>query len=466
MDLYKDSINEFIGISSVPRSCLNCEKILDYLFSWAKEHSFVPNRDTYGNFWMDIDATSGKEMSKKCILQAHMDMVPVVEEGFIHDFTEEGLSLVIDEEKIFAKHTSLGADDGIGMAVILAIAKNEKNFSHGPFRVLFTADEDIGLLGSSALPEEVLSDFDYLINNDAEGKDIAVISSAGGTDFEIEDNLKTEQAEGEAFFVSLRGLKGGHSGIDITKNRLSAFSVLQNILKSLNEENISYQIGDINMGTAVNAIANFLDFQIKFLPNETENGKNLIKKILKANQTIEKYSYEIKRIDNIRVLTKEASSQFVYFLTSLSQGVICSSPLVSCNTGIIRQNLGSLEISIYLRSNDEPLFTLQKSLINDSISRANLKYSIKSDTSPWPEDKNNPLIELAKEACKFVTGRELILEATHGGLETSDWGKKNPNLKMICLSMDIRNAHTNFETLYLNSVSNNVNIIKYILEKI
>ena len=238
----------FSEISDIPRESGNEEGIREYLLSWAEQNKIEASSDRKGNVYMKKGATKGMEKLPPVALQAHIDMVCVKKEGSSHDFTKDPIHIKTDGNYIFAADTTLGADDGIGVAIILDIL-SDPEAKHGPIEGIFTVEEETGLGGAYAIEGDRIQ-ARRLINIDSEEEGILYIGCAGGVDIDATMKLKYEKATGTALAVSVSGLLGGHSGGEIHKERANAISILARYLDRLP----SFQIASIAGGTRRNVI--------------------------------------------------------------------------------------------------------------------------------------------------------------------------------------------------------------------
>lgn len=261
--LTAESIDRFLDFAKTPRPCQNLDKAREYLKNWCSDNGFLFNRDDYGNVWFDVTASKGCEAYPKIILQCHMDMICACETGLNPDYTREVGTPRWEGTLLKGSGINLGSDDGIGVGIALTVAKSD--IPHGPLRILVTADEDCGMLGAQHLPADVL-DAPYLINLDQE--EIGIINNGCGGGIRIGFSGNFERAsvgkDGKAVIaIDVDGLKGGHSGEDIAKGRLSAAVVLGRLIASAV---IPYngKLISINCGTALGAIATncFLSFSV------------------------------------------------------------------------------------------------------------------------------------------------------------------------------------------------------------
>ena len=241
----------FEEISAIPRGSEVREGIRDYLISFAKKNGLLYYTDEADNVVIYKEATEGYENSDKVILQGHTDMVWQKTEDSDIDFEKEGIRLFVDGDFIKAKGTTLGADNGLGVAATLSVLA-DKSLKHPGIEAVFTSDEEIGMIGAMNLDMSKLNG-KKLINLDAEEPDVLTVSCAGGSDFVIKAPLKKEKSEGFLVQIKIGGLKGGHSGIQIAEGRVNADIILGRILNHLSVKT-DFEIVDLSGGTKANAI--------------------------------------------------------------------------------------------------------------------------------------------------------------------------------------------------------------------
>lgn len=472
----QNAIDEFMAITKVPRPSYHLDKIRDYLTQYAKEHSFEYNRDEYGNFWMDIPATKGCEDYPKVILQGHMDMVCASEDGYDIDFETTPITAVKSGNTITADRTSLGADDGMGMGIILAVVTSD--ISHGPIRALITADEEVGLLGAGALPPEAF-DGDYLINIDDDVSNEIIYSCAGNlrASFEKQCNVDKHSPCYDVIDFSISGLLGGHSGNEIGKNRLSAATVMSEILNSIKDSGISFEIGCIDGGTAENAIAPKADVKIAVPKESQKKVETIIKDVtssLKTKYPKEKLEVEVSVNDDesTMFISSKDSLDYLSLLSSLPQGVLAMSEKedglveTSSNVGVFVVDNGKCKISTSSRSSiTEKLEYLRLKYDADS-KKLGYSFIIESNYPGWSGESDTELIKLVSKGYQKATGKDTDIVAIHAGIECAWFSRKCEDIQLVSIGPRIDDCHTVNETLYIDTVKPCVETVIYTLENI
>ena len=272
----------FSDISAIPRESGNEEGIRQYLLAWAKDHGIKAFSDSVGNVIMKVPATKGYEDYPSIALQGHMDMVCVKREGSNHDFTKDPIEVMTDGEKVWAKDTSLGADNGIAIALALDIFSDE-NAVHGPLEGIFTVNEEVGLTGAENVEAKDI-DSRRLLNLDSEEEGIFYIGCAGGIEVTGEKRCYWEKAEGETVLIRVSGLCGGHSGGEIHKERANSIKILGRALNRIP----SFRIASIKGGTRRNVIPSTAEAEI--LVSDRAVVESVIQNLQKELEVEYKYS--------------------------------------------------------------------------------------------------------------------------------------------------------------------------------
>lgn len=465
------TVDEFVKLCAVPRPGFHTEKCLAYFQAWAEEHGFEHFRDEYGNFWMDVPATEGYENYPKVILQAHMDMVCVATSDNDIDFMTQGITPIINGNKMTADRTSLGADNGIGVAAALAIVTG--NVGHGPIRCLFTADEDVGLHGAAALDPASL-DSDYLINIDLEEENQVCYSCAGNLRASMKKTHETVAvgADETVFQIKVDNLLGGHSGMDIHRNRLNAAVALTTMVKAIG----AVKLVEVKAGAAFNAISQngSMTFAV-----ETAKVEAMKAAVAAAQaQLVEAYPLEKMEVvmtevasEGAKALTVEDSAALLALVDYLPQGVLAMSPKIeglvqtSSNIGVFQLAEGAAEVGTSSRS----CVTADVDKLEDDFRAESGKYgyemSVMSKYPGWDGDPNTPLLKLSEKAYKEI-GVEAELVAIHAGLEPSWFSSKREGMQMICLGPTLTGAHTTEETLYIDTLAPTMDVVLYCLQHV
>jgi len=470
-------LQEFQHIAEIPRPSHHEEKIGAYLAEWAQKHRLTVTKDSIGDIIIDKPASPGCEKAPKVILQAHMDMVCVAAEGVEYEPLRDSIKVVNDGKYLRADGTSLGADDGIGVALCLYLLQDD-SFRHGPLRVIITVNEEDGM-DSIAMPGEFL-DGDYLINLDWESLG-SLCNSAAGCDFmQFTRNISMEQAlPGQTSMrIVLKGLQGGHSGVGINLGRANALVSLATFLMRLKEKGIPFQIADFSGGQAKNAIPATAQVTIAVHASQCE----------KVNEALEAYKQDflelfgpkeptcelfIETSDPVtQVIDQESTEKMLALMTSLPNGVNTMSPFAD---GLVEssQNLGVLIV----QNGQICLEAMERSCVNyraEEILRADRLIAnafgfayVQGEHAPaWAVNPNSKLVPLTCEAYKTLTGSDMVVEPVHGGLECGAFFEKNPHLDMIAIGPTLENVHSPDETCEIESIRITLELLVEVLTRL
>lgn len=452
----------FEEISAIPRCSGHEEKVREYLLRVADRHDLSSRVDGVGNVLLSQAGQEGTDVPL-ALLQSHMDMVCEKNSDVDHDFSKDPIEIMVEDGWVTADGTTLGADNGIGMAIALALATGDFDFA--PLDFLFTVNEETGLVGASGLDPDLVRS-DRLINLDSEEFGTFTIGCAGGGTTTINLQLDfsgTEVKEGDLLKVSIAGLTGGHSGEDIDANRANALKLLARVLEEM-QEGPGLKLVEIEGGGKHNAIPR--EASAIFSRSKTPD---LYQDIVDQCRSIflEEYRNSEKKLDLSletihsnygEVMSRKTTSQIIDLLRVLPNGVIRYdqelSSLVETSTNLasIHQEDDTAQLIISTRS------SLKSKLeeVRDRIKIIANHYGANVDEDEpypaWNPDFSSPLLAAAKDTFQRVYGREPEIESTHGGLETGVIGKKVEGLDMIAMGPSIESPHSPDERLEIESV--------------
>ncbi len=460
---YEKLITFFKELSKVPRNSKKEEKIAKFLCDFAKERNLWYRKDEYNNVLIKRNASKGLENRKAILFQAHTDMVCEKTKDSTHDFDSDPIEIINEGDILRAKDTTLGADDGIGVAYLLLLLDDEE-IKLPAIECLFTTQEEIGMNGARAFDYSDIN-ASYLINLDGEEENTAIVGCAGGVSVNYSKVVKQEKCKGKAYKLEISGLYGGHSGVDIDKGRTNS-----NLLVALLLEKISdIKIVSFNGGSKDNAIAN--RSEIIFLSNLN------VKSIIDKNLSGVTFKNEDKNVEiNVSILddteynyiSNDESLKFLSLIRDLRQNVIEYSKDIeglvetSGNIGVVNIQNGKISIVESLRSSvDEKRDEIKE--YNNNLA-SSLEYEIKEEGEypGWKYNKNSKLEKIYIQAYKKYHNNELpIVCAIHAGVECGMIYEKLPHLDMISLGPDVKDVHTVNEKLYLLSCKT---LLKTLLE--
>ena len=461
--LQPEKIWHYFGeIMRIPRPSKHEELITKYLIEFGVNHGLETFTDEVGNVLIRKPATKGMEDRPWVCLQSHIDMVCEKNSDKVFDFQKDAIVPVIDGEWLKADGTTLGADDGIGVATALAIL-DANDIEHGPIECLFTVDEETGLSGAEALSPDVLKSR-ILLNLDSEDEGEIFIGCAGGIDTVAQLPFdKEETPDAPAFKIMVKGLKGGHSGDDINKGLACANKLLNRILWSLDKE-MDLRLACFDGGNLRNAIAR--EAYATFVVAEAD--VELMKEIVEKFTQDLKYEFRTTEPDMEITLMEAEKPEFV--VDMLSQDNLLN-VLYACPHGVLamsREIPGFVETSTNLASikMKEDLFfitTSQRSSVESSKYAA--AYRVEScfllagadvehgDGYPgWAPNPESQILKIAVDAYKKLFNKEPIVRAIHAGLECGLIGEKYPGMDMISYGPTLRGVHSPDERLEIKTV--------------
>ena len=459
----KQVFKYFAEISNIPRGSGNTNNIVDYLVNFAVKNNLKYKKDNYNNVIITKEALNNKKST--IALQAHIDMVCVKTADCSKDMTKEGIDFVVDGEWLKAEKTSLGADDGIGMAIILSILADKNDYERDIVGI-FTNDEEIGLIGAHKIDLSNIN-IKYLINIDHEDFYMIDVGCAGGTQLGLEKKCKlVNKSDGRLLNIKVGGLIGGHSGMEITNNRGNANKILAKILYNALSE-LEFNLVNINGGSFNNSIPNSSNAQI-IIMSDVED-MDIIRKlnVLIAEELIdyEDNEPELSIIfsfgynDNtIEILSYDDTKEILTALCELPDGLISTFKdntdiaETSLNLGVLKTNKDSVYIEYLIRSN----INEQREKLNKNVLEIATKYNfekILDDSYPAWEYKKTELEDFAANTFESLFGKKPIIEITHAGLECGILLEKLPNVEAIAIGPTILGAHTTEERLEIATVS-------------
>ena len=458
-------MEDFLKLTKVPRPSHHEEKISAFLMDWAREQGLEPVQDKELNVMFDVPATPGYEDRPLGILQGHMDMVVAVAEGKDFDPLEDPITPVMheDEGTLTADGTSLGADDGIGVALMMAVT--EGKMDHGPIRVIITVDEEDGMSGALGLDKAWLEGAEYLINLDNETSTAVLVSTAAGDTVQVSRELTFAEPEGDlALAVKLSGLKGGHSGVEIDKGRLNGLVGLASFLKELKAKGVNYELASLKGGSASNAIPTGAEAAIVIRSGDRQAVEDAAAAFLaEMKETYQGIEDEMELTvsplaETPRVIPEAEADSALRYITEVIDGVYTWSKDLpgmvesSSNLGLFSLDENGLTASGLERSSspekEEEILQAQQKLAE----ACGLTFARAKTADAWPFDPNSRLLEKAKQVYLEQNGEEIEVQTLHAGLECGTFKALNPDLDMISIGPDLADVHTIKETLYLNSV--------------
>lgn len=467
----------FDALTQVPRPSGHLEKVQKFLLDFAASVGVEAFQDPAGNIVMRKPATPGMENRKVVTMQAHMDMVPQKAPESTHNFETDPIETYIDGEWVKAKGTTLGSDDGMGVAAIMAVME-AKDLKHGPVEALITADEETGMYGANDLPEGELQG-DILMNLDSETWGKFVIGSAGGIDVTATLDYKevATDTEDAAVKVTLKGLRGGHSGLEINEGRGNANKLMVRFVREAIEETEA-RLASWHGGNMRNAIP-FKAEVVLTLPKENVEALKEMVAEWKADfedefKTIESgIEFFAEEVETPKMeVPVEIQDNLVDAIYACHDGVIRFIPVypdvveTSSNLAIIDIEDGKAAIKILARSSREDMKDYVATMLESCFNMAGMKVEMSGSYRGWDPNPDSEVLNLLKKVYKEQNGEEGIVQVDHAGLECSVILGKYPHMDVVSFGPTLRSPHTTTERCLIATIEPFWNLLKGALEQI
>ena len=476
-------LSEFLELAKVPRPSHHEERVSEYLFQWAKNHGLAVEKDNMNEIIIDKPASPGCENVPRVIFQAHMDMVCVCEEGVTYDPMNDPIKVINDGVTLTADGTSLGADDGIGVAMCLYLLQDD-TLRHGPIRAIFTTNEEDGMDSIAINPKYL--DGGYLVNLDWETLGslcnscaVATVSCAGGVVVTYTCPIAREHKTGSTLTLDISGLLGGHSGVGINKGHANALVSIATLLAMLRQGGVSYRVASFSGGQAKNAIPAFGTATIVLSATEEDRAKAIIEtfraEFVEAFGNIESdmvFTTTFGDTAPDRVLTGEVGYGMVGLMTTVPNNVHTMSPFIdglvesSANLGVVSVDEDMVRFTVFARSSVAYQATQIGVICGALANSFGFTFDSEGHVPGWAVNPNSKLTHIACEAYKHLTGTDMIVEPVHAGVECGAFAEKNPHLDMISVGPTLLDVHTPNETCKIEDVKITTELLIEILERI
>ena len=455
---------QFAEINKIPRPSKHEEKMIDYLKEFAEKRNLEHEVDETGNVIIRKPATKGHENAPMVSLQSHMDMVCDKLVDVDINFQTDAIQTYVDGEWLTAKGTTLGADDGIGCAIELAILDSD-DIEHGPIECVFTRDEETSLTGAMGMKAGFMKG-DMLINLDSEDEGQIFISCAGGKTTSAKFTFTREQAPEGYFFLqaSIKGLKGGHSGDDINKKRANAIKILTRFLYK-EQEKMDLHLASFNSGKLHNAIPR--DGVIVFaVPASEKETVRVDWNVFTANVEEEYHvsdttmEFNLESAEATAVIEKGVSHRFILAMQAVDNGVfaMCQDEALaymvetSNNVASVATSDNEINIVTSQRSNVMSNLENETNTVKAAFELAGAEIKMSDGYPAWKMNPDSKLTKVAVESYKKLFGKEPIVKGIHAGLECGLFSERYPNLDMVSFGPTLRDVHTPDERLYIPTV--------------
>lgn len=475
----KNILDNFASICTIPRESGKEDQVREFLVNWANKNEFSPIVDEIGNLIVKVPASKGMENHETVILQGHLDMVCEKTSDSNHDFMLDPIETFIDGEWLKAKDTTLGADNGIGLAIAMTLVTDSK-VPHGPVELLFTIEEETGLVGAKGLEAECLKG-KYLINIDSEKDNVFTVGCAGGKDTSIEMDLYYEEVPSDYVGLSIKvsGLAGGHSGENIKDERANAIKILNRLLSAFRDM-CDIRLSWIRGGSAHNAIPRDAE-AVFYIPGDNiqeifdfaETFENILSSEFAITDPRMKFFMEELLIpSDRRAMMSYITGKVLDFISAMRHGVAARS------AGMLEMVETSSNLAkIYIENGKFCLLSSQRSSVEsrlnaiteriETIARVSgAKVNSGNGYPPWTPDFDSFLVKKCKGIYKELFGEEARIETIHAGLECGIIGRIYPEMQMISVGPIIENPHSPEEKLYLPSLSKIYELLAKIMKDI
>lgn len=469
--------HNFYLLTQVPRPSGHLQKVQEFLLTWAKEHGIEAFKDNAENIVMRKPATPGMEDRKTAVLQAHMDMVPQKTDESGHVFETDPIETYIDGEWVKAKGTTLGSDDGMGVAAIMAIME-ATDLVHGPLEALITADEETCMYGVNHLAADTLHG-DILLNMDNETMGEFVIGSAGGVNISATMQYKevAPEAGDIAVKVCLQGLKGGHSGLEINEGRANANKLMARFVRQAIADDDA-RLCSWNGGNMRNAIPRAASAVLTIPAENLDDLKDLVAYCL------ETFKNEYAGIENEMEMTIESTimpaaqvpmeiqDNLVDAIMACHDGVLRYIPSIpdvvetSSNLGIVNIGNGEASVLILARSSNETMMEYLQEMQECCFGMAGMKVEYGGQYGAWQPNFSSPITATMVKVYKETFDEDAKVQVCHAGLECSIIGGVYPEMDLVSFGPTLRSPHTPNERCNIPSVEKFWVFLKELLKQI
>lgn len=468
----------FAEIAKIPRPSKHEERMTAYVVGTAKKLGLTAATDKYGNVVVRKPASPGKESAKMICLQGHLDMVPEKNKDKVHDFLKDPIELVRDGGMMRANGTTLGADNGIAVATMLAIME-DKSLVHGPLEFLFTVDEETGLTGATYIKGNFLQSR-TMMNLDSEEEGSVYVGCSGGKDCVGTWKAAMQKAPGRTapMLVTVKGLKGGHSGLEIDKNRGNAIKIITRVLLRLSE--IGVRVSSVNGGNKRNAIPREAEALV-FVPVVKSSAA---KKLVASLNTV--LRAEIATVDpdlsvtiapatdakKARVFAPQLQANVLRTIAALPHGVIKMSSDIpglvetSTNVAVIATDAKTVTLGTSQRSSVASEIMEINETVRTIFALGGATTKVGDGYPGWKPNLDSAILKTAKATYQQLYGKQPEIKAIHAGLECGIIGEKFPGMDMISFGPTMEGVHSPDEKLHIDTVPKFWNFLMGILKNI
>ena len=466
----------FDRLAAIPRASTKEAAARDYVLTLAAQLGLESVVDDAGNVVIRKPARPGREGAPMALLQGHLDMVCEKNEGTVHNFDSDPIKVIRDGDWLKAEGTTLGSDNGVGVAAALAVMES-KDIAHGPLEFVFTIDEETGLTGAAAFPGGLLKS-KYFLNLDNEEKGTICIGCSGGIKTIARRKVQLHPAgTGSAWRIKVSGLKGGHSGVDIHQGRGNALRIMGGVLQVLLDR-LPIEIAEINGGSAQNAIPREAAAVVLVDPSREKELKALLATTQSGCKTDlggfdSGLQITVEKAERPgKVLDGTDAKQTVALLASLHHGVLAMSPDVaglvqtSTNLATVSTKGDLVEIVTSQRSAIESSMLAAARMVATVCGLAGFEVEHSGKYPGWKPEPNSEIVRKLQDVHKKLFGEPAKLIAMHAGLECGVIGEKYPGMEMASFGPTIESPHSPNERVQISSVESFWKYLKLVLENL
>lgn len=470
---------QFHALTQIPRPSGHTAKVAEFLVEFGKKNGAEAFIDDAGNVVMRVAATPGYENRETAILQAHMDMVPQKTKDSTHDFEKDAIQTWVDGDWLRAKDTTLGADDGLGVAAAMAIIE-DKSLEHGPLEVLITRDEETGMFGAFGLASDTLKG-KYLLNLDSETEGEITIGCAGGMDVVCSMEYQEMDVNPEnmtAYRIAVKGLLGGHSGLEINQGRANANKLMARVLFATVNTGLAH-VCSWHGGNMRNAIPRDGDAVVLVPKMKEQEFKEMIEKceqtFVKEYCDIEKDGIQLTAVPcdtPLKAIPEDIQENLINAVLAAHDGVLRNIPTIpeivetSSNLAIINIADGKASIAILARSSQDSMKLYLCNGLKACFSMAGMKVQFEGGYSGWQPNTKSPLVDSMSAVYEKMFGKRPEILVVHAGLECGIIGPKYPDMDMASFGPTLLSPHTPNERCYIPSVEKFYNYVVELIKNI
>jgi dipeptidase D len=471
----------FDAIRQIPRPSKHEERVAEHVVGWARSHGFEVQRDAAGNVVVRVGATAGHEAAPAIVLQGHLDMVPEKNQDVTFDFMKDAIQVRIVGDYVYATGTTLGSDNGIGVAAALAVAEDPEAV-HGPLELLFTVDEETGLTGAQQLDPGLLRG-KTLLNLDTEEDGALYIGCAGGADISSTFTVTAGAASPttSAMRLTVRGLRGGHSGVDIHENRANALKYIARALQALRQANVPFEVVSINGGSKHNAIPREADAMLRIPTGQIAAAGKVVAETaarlreefgeIDPNQMVELQPVEGGEAAG-QVWSDSDRDRVLDALLGCPHGVLAMSRAVpglvetSNNLAVLVTEADGVRVTTSGRSSVMPSLEGVTEQVAAVFRRAGAKVETHDGYPGWKPNPASPVLKTTLAVYQREFGAKPAVKAIHAGLECGLIGEKFPDMDMVSLGPQIESPHSPDERVKIPTVASFYRLLKALLAEL